>query len=196
MQDSAPSKTPISLIVGLGNPGREYEGTRHNLGFYLLDHWVQQKGGVWQREPKFQAEVASVLVGSKKISCLKPQTFMNQSGLSVQAFCSYYHVESTSVCVVCDDISIPFGQWKVSTIPGTAGHKGVKSVAAHIGTGFVRYRMGLGTKPPWMLLNDFVLSRFSEEEQRQLPALAETFEKNLEVFIDKGIQKGLNEVKR
>lgn len=196
MQDSAPFEPPISLVVGLGNPGSVYEGTRHNLGFYLLGTWVRQRREKWRYEPKFQAEVASILLGSKKIFCLKPQTFMNQSGISVQAFCAYHHVEPTAVLVVCDDISIPFGQWKVSTIPGTAGHNGVKSVAASIGNGFIRYRVGLGTKPALMSLSDYVLSRFSEEERRQLPVIAETFERNLEVFIDKGVQKGLNEVKR
>ena len=96
--------------------------------------------------------------------------------------------------VVCDDISIPFGSFKISTIPGTAGHNGVKSVSAHIGGDFSRYRMGLGTKPPFMKLNDYVLSRFPEEEQAQLPNIGAVFEKNIEVIVDNGIEKALNTI--
>ena len=96
--------------------------------------------------------------------------------------------------VVCDDISIPFGSFKISTIPGTAGHNGIKSIAAHIGGDFSRYRMGLGTKPPFMKLDDYVLSRFSEDERAQLPGIAVVFEKNIEVIVDKGIEKALNTI--
>ena len=96
--------------------------------------------------------------------------------------------------VVCDDISIPFGSFKISTIPGTAGHNGIKSIAAHIGADFSRYRMGLGTKPPFMKLDDYVLSRFSEDEREQLPNIAAVFEKNIAIIVDNGIQKALNTV--
>ena len=98
--------------------------------------------------------------------------------------------------VVCDDISIPFGNFKVSTIPGTAGHNGIKNITKMIGNGFVRYRIGLGLKPSLMPLDHFVLSRFSEEEQKQLPKIASVFENNIEVLIDKGVIKGLNFIER
>jgi PTH1 family peptidyl-tRNA hydrolase len=126
--------------------------------------------------------------------CLKPQTFMNNSGISVQAFCGYYKISPSTVMVVCDDISIPFGSFKISTIPGTAGHNGIKSIAAHIGGDFSRYRMGLGTKPPFMKLDDYVLSRFSEDERARLPNIATVFEKNIKSIVDKGIEKALNTI--
>lgn len=121
---------------------------------------------------------------------------MNLSGTSVQAFCSYHKIKSHEIMVIVDDISIPWGRFKISTIPGTAGHNGVKSIIEHLGEGFCRYRIGLGNKPSLMALDDFVLSHFTEEERQQLPAIAETFEKNTEVLIDKGVQKGLNFIKR
>ena len=184
----------VSLLVGLGNPGREYDCTRHNFGFYLLDTLVLHKNALWVSDVKCRGLIANVMFGSKKLMCLKPQTFMNNSGISVQAFCWYYKIPPSSVMVVCDDISIPFGSFKISTIPGTAGHNGVKSVSAHIGGDFSRYRMGLGTKPPFMKLNDYVLSRFPEEEQAQLPNIGAVFEKNIEVIVDNGIEKALNTI--
>lgn len=184
----------VSLLVGLGNPGREYDYTRHNFGFYLLDTLVLRKNSLWISDAKCRGLIASVMFGSKKLTCLKPQTFMNNSGISVQAFCGYYKISPSTVMVVCDDISIPFGSFKISTIPGTAGHNGIKSIAAHIGADFSRYRMGLGTKPPFMKLDDYVLSRFSEEECARLPSIAVVFEKNIESIVDKGIEKALNTI--
>lgn len=184
----------VSLLVGLGNPGREYDYTRHNFGFYLLDTLVLHKNASWVADAKCRGLITSVVFDSRKLMCLKPQTFMNNSGISVQAFCGYYKISPSTVMVVCDDISIPFGSFKISTIPGTAGHNGIKSVAAHIGGDFSRYRMGLGTKPPFMKLDDYVLSRFSEDEQARLPNIAAVFEKNIEVIIDKGIEKALNTI--
>ena len=184
----------VSLLVGLGNPGREYDYTRHNFGFYLLDTLVAHKNSLWVSDVKCRGLITSVTFGSKKLTCLKPQTFMNNSGISVQAFCGYYKVSPSTVMVVCDDISIPFGSFKISIIPGTAGHNGIKSIAAHIGGDFSRYRMGLGTKPPFMKLDDYVLSRFSEDEREQLPNIAAVFEKNIAIIIDKGIEKALNTI--
>lgn len=184
----------VFLLVGLGNPGHEYDYTRHNFGFYLLDTLVLHKNALWVSDAKCRGLIASVTFGSKKLMCLKPQTFMNNSGISVQAFCRYYKINPSSVMVVCDDISISFGSFKISTIPGTAGHNGVKSIAAHIGGDFSRYRVGLGTKPPFMKLDDYVLSRFSEDEREQLPNIATVFGKNIESIVDKGIEKALNTV--
>ena len=186
----------ISLIVGLGNPGTEYDKTRHNLGFYVLDYYVQKKGNMWANDGKCNGRVAEVKINDKKVFCLKPQTFMNLSGESVQKFCAYHKINATEVMVVCDDISVPFGSFKVSTIPGTAGHNGIKNIAQMVGSGFSRYRLGLGPKPALIPLDHFVLSRFTEEEQKKLPEIAKVFENNIEVLIDKGIIKGLNFIER
>lgn len=194
---SATSLWAIRLLVGLGNPGLLYDKTRHNVGFCLLDDYVNSKGGTWKQDSRSNGLWAEVMVANKrKVYCLKPQTFMNLSGNSVRAFCSYHKIDSRSVLVICDDISIPLGKFKISTIPGNAGHNGIKNISEVFGDGFVRYRVGIGSKPKLMQLNDFVLGRFSSEELGQLSNIARVFKNNVEVLIDKGVTKGLNFIER
>ena len=197
MVSSPVSPCEIRLLVGLGNPGSAYDKTRHNMGFFLLDSYVNSKGGSWGRNNKSNGLSAEIMVAEgRKVYCLKPQTFMNLSGDAVRAFCDYRKITPQSVLVICDDISIPFGKFKVSTIPGSAGHNGIKNISDVFGNGFARYRVGIGMKPQWVPLNDFVLSKFSDEEYAQLPNIAQTFKNNIEVLIDKGVTKGLNFIER
>jgi peptidyl-tRNA hydrolase len=197
MVSSLVSPCEIRLLVGLGNPGSAYDGTRHNLGFFLLDNYVSSKGGSWSRDSKCNGLSAEIMIANRqKVYCLKPQTFMNLSGNAVRAFCDYRKIMPSSVLVICDDVSIPFGKFKVSTIPGNAGHNGVKSISNVLGNGFARYRVGIGMKPQQIPLDGFVLGRFSEEECAQLPSIAQTFKNNIEVLIDKGVTKGLNFIER
>ena len=197
MVSSPVSPCEIRLLVGLGNPGSAYDKTRHNMGFFLLDSYVNSKGGSWGRDNKSNGLSAEIMVTQgRKVYCLKPQTFMNLSGNAVRAFCDYRKITPQSVLVICDDISIPFGKFKVSTIPGNAGHNGIKNISDVFGSGFARYRVGIGMKPQRVPLNDFVLSKFSDEECAQLPNIALTFKNNIEVLIDKGVTKGLNFIER
>jgi len=186
----------VNLLVGLGNPGNEYALTRHNMGFLLLDGFAMSKGLLWKQDKRCNGLVTEITMYGRKVYCLKPQTFMNLSGNSVQKFCAYYRLEPSEVLVVCDDISIPWGSFKVSTIPGDAGHNGIKDIAEKFGKGFVRYRVGLGSKPKEVPLNNFVTGIFTEEERKQLPSIIEIFENNIEVLIDKGVIKGLNFIER
>ena len=186
----------ISLLVGLGNPGNEYSLTRHNMGFLLLDGFTMSKGVLWKQDKRCNGLVTEITMCGRKIYCLKPQTFMNLSGNSVQKFCACYKLKPSEVLVVCDDVSIPWGKFKVSTIPGDAGHNGIKDIAAKWGNGFVRYRVGLGSKPKEMSLNNYVTGAFTGEERNQLPNIIGTFKNNIEVLIDKGVIKGLNFIER
>ena len=197
MASSPVSLCEIRLLVGLGNPGSTYERTRHNLGFFLLNVYVGDKGGCWNRDSKCNGLSTEIMTSNRqKVYCLKPQTFMNLSGHAVRAFCDYRKITPQSVLVICDDVSIPFGKFKVSTIPGTAGHNGIKSISDVFGNGFARYRVGIGMKPQQIPLDDFVLGRFSNEEYAQLPNIAQVFKNNIEVLIDKGVTKGLNFIER
>ena len=119
---------------------------------------------------------------------------MNLSGEAVQAFCHYFKLKPEEVLVICDDVTIPWLKFKISTIPGDAGHNGIKSIASHLGNSFVRYRIGLGS--PTTQLDNFVLGRLTEQEITELPKVAKKFEKNIEVLIDKGVIKGLNFIER
>lgn len=184
----------VSLLVGLGNPGFLYAFTRHNIGFILLDEFVKTNGGHWEENKKCRCQVSVVTVANHKVYCIKPQTFMNLSGEAVQAFCHYFKLKAEEVLVICDDITIPWAKFKISTIPGNAGHNGVKSIISHLGDGFVRYRIGLGS--PTMQLDRFVLSCLTAQEMMDLPEIIKKFEKNIEVLIDKGVIKGLNFIER
>jgi PTH1 family peptidyl-tRNA hydrolase len=187
----------IRLVVGLGNPGIRYVNTRHNIGFYLLDEIAQSNACVWQFNKSWQAYATSVILNSTKIQLLKPQMFMNLSGLPVQAACHYLKLEPANILIVCDDTSIEFGKFKISTLPGSAGHKGIKHIAQCLGSGFTRYRMGVGGKKNTdITLSAFVLSQFTSEEQGCLPFILQKFKKNLEVLIDKGVVKGMNFIER
>jgi PTH1 family peptidyl-tRNA hydrolase len=183
----------IRLIVGLGNPGIRYVNTRHNVGFYLLDEIAQSNACVWQCNKGWQAYTTSVILNNTKIQLLKPQTFMNLSGLSVRTACHYLKLEPSNLLIICDDISIEFGKFKISILPGSAGHKGVKHISQCLGSGFIRYRIGVGDKKNTdITLSTFVLSNFTPEEQSYLPFILQKFKKNLEVLIDKGVVKGMN----
>ncbi|MDR0647003.1 MAG: aminoacyl-tRNA hydrolase [Puniceicoccales bacterium] len=187
----------IRLIVGVGNPGIHYVNTRHNIGFYLLDEVAQSNACAWQFNRVWQAYTTSIVLNNTKIWLLKPQMFMNLSGFSVRAACHYLKLEPSHLLIVCDDISIEFGKFKISTLPGSAGHKGIQNISQCLGSGFTRYRMGVGGKKNTdMTLSTFVLSKFTPEEQSYLPFILQKFKKNLEVLIDKGIVKGMNFIER
>ncbi len=187
----------IQLIVGLGNPGAEYELTRHNVGFYLLDGLAEAYQAHWQFQKTWNAYVTDIVIGRSKVKLLKPQTFMNLSGLAVRAACQYLKLTAQSVLVICDDITIDFGKFKISTIPGSAGHNGIKNIIEQLGCGFSRYRIGVGGKKDANLpLNAFVTGKFFPEEQQYLPFVLQKFKKNLELLIDKGIIKGMNFIER
>ena len=181
------------LITCLGNPGKEYQFNRHNAGFLFADFLMQNNGFDDFKKKNNYCFSKGNLFG-ESVVILKPQTFMNLSGESVQAFCHYFKLKAEEVFVVCDDVTIPWLKFKISTIPGDAGHNGIKSIVSHLGNGFVRYRIGLGT--PTMQLNSFVLGRLTDQEIAEIPEISKKFEKNIEVLIDKGVIKGLNFIER
>jgi PTH1 family peptidyl-tRNA hydrolase len=187
----------IRLIVGLGNPGIRYVNTRHNIGFYLLDEIAQSNACVWQFNKVWQAYTTSIILNNTKVQLLKPQMFMNLSGFPVRTACHYLKLEPSNLLIVCDDISIELGKFKISTVLGSAGHRGVKHISQCLGSGFIRYRVGVGGKKNTdVTLSTFVLSKFTPEEQSYLPFILQKFKKNLEVLIDKGAVKGMNFIER
>jgi PTH1 family peptidyl-tRNA hydrolase len=156
----------ISLVAGLGNPGRDYEKTRHNLGFIVIDAFAQKLGLSWQPQPQFEARVAR-WEKSRGVTWLlvKPQTFMNESGTAVAALARFYKLAPADVIAVYDDLNIELGRVKVTTTGSDGGHNGAASLLSHLGNGFVRYRIGIGPKsPPQMDLKDFVLGKLSPPE--------------------------------
>lgn len=161
------------LIVGLGNPGPEYEKTRHNVGFRVVDR-LAEDAGVKIDRAKFRALTRTAELAGQKVLLVKPQTFMNNSGEAVQLAAMFYKVPISHILVLSDDISLPVGKIRVRPEGSAGGHNGLKSIISRLGSqDFPRVKIGVGAKPhPDYDLADWVLSRFSPEEEKTLaPAL-------------------------
>ena len=155
----------IKLIVGLGNPGRQYEKTRHNAGFLFLDALAIELGCAWVNESRFQGLFAEGSVASGKVMLLKPDTFMNRSGLSVGKVARYYKLLPEEILVVHDELDFNPGIVKLKKDGGHAGHNGLRDIIAHLGAKeFYRLRLGIGRPPAGKVVADFVLSSPSKPE--------------------------------
>src|SRR5437016_10721579 len=154
----------MRVVVGLGNPGRQYTGTRHNVGFDVVDYLAQApSAGRWQSS-RFQAQVAETMEGSEKVLLVKPETFMNLSGRSVRQVLDFYQVEPANLLVVCDDINLPLGKLRVRARGTHGGHNGLRDIQNHLGgTEYARLRIGVDA--PRDDAVDHVLSRFRPAER-------------------------------
>lgn len=163
----------ITLIVGLGNVGSEFEGTRHNLGFMTVDTFREKNGfPAWQEKSKFKACISEDFINGKKIVLAKPTTLYNLSGESVRALKDFYKIDNKDIVVVHDELDLPFGTVKEKIGGGSAGSNGLKSIISHIEADFKRIRLGvrndqLEKYDP----ADFVLSKFSSKEKKQLDTI-------------------------
>ncbi len=178
------------MIVGLGNPGKDYEKTRHNIGFRVTDLLAENLHTKIDRL-KFQALTRMVTYNDKKILLVQPQTYMNASGAAVGALASYYKVQPERVLVIFDDISLPVGRIRIRKNGSAGGHNGIKSIIQSLGSDqFPRVKVGVGEKPhPDYDLADWVLSRFSAKEEQDLaPALDHAAEAAL-MILDQSIEK-------
>ncbi len=166
-------QTKTVLIVGLGNPGREYDGTRHNIGFACLDAFTQANDfQPWIEKKDLKCHVATATLGETRAIAIKPVTFMNLSGEAVQAVAHFYKIPAEKIVVVHDELDIPFGQIRMRMGGSSAGHNGLKSVISSIGEGFGRVRIGIGPKVPEQIDSaDFVLARFSKDQETHIAAL-------------------------
>lgn len=157
------------LIVGLGNPGKKYDGTRHNAGFFAIDLYLSQSG---QRmgKLKFKAETLETMLGGARVLLMKPQTFMNLSGEAVRDAAVFYKIPPEHVIVLVDDVSLDVGTLRVRAKGSAGGQNGLKNIIYHLQTDeFPRVKIGVGKKPhPDYDLVDWVLSRFSADEQKPL----------------------------
>jgi peptidyl-tRNA hydrolase, PTH1 family len=161
------------LVVGLGNPGKEYDGTRHNIGFACIDAFVAaNEFDPWIEKKDLKCHIASATLGDTKVYAIKPTTFMNLSGDAVQAVAHFYKIPSEKVVVVHDELDIPFGQVRLRTGGSSAGHNGLKSIIQAVGEGFGRVRVGVGPKTPAQMdTADFVLQKFSKDNQAHMGEL-------------------------
>ena len=184
------------LIAGLGNPGKEYENTRHNAGFLVLDT-LAQKLGADLSERKHRALCGKAVIGGQKVILLKPQTYMNSSGESIRAAADYYKVPPEDILVVYDDISLEPGQLRIRAKGSAGGHNGIKSIIAHLGTQeFPRVKVGIGEKPPRMDLADYVLGHFSSGEKKIMEEAAKEAADAICEIVNVGIEQAMNDHNR
>lgn len=157
------------MIVGLGNPGLQYEGTRHNVGFASIDA-ICQKHNVRCDKMKFKAYTGDVKLCGKRVLLMKPQTYMNNSGEAVGAAANFYKIPDKNILVICDDISLPVGTIRLRTKGSAGGHNGLKDIIAVLGSEeFPRIKVGVGAKPhPDYPLEKWVLAKFSSEDQKEI----------------------------
>src|SRR5688500_10749320 len=188
----------LSLVAGLANPGRNYEHTRHNLGWVVLDALARKHDLAWKHAPQFDAEIARWDLGAGRTRWLvKPLTFMNDSGRSVAAVARFYKIEPPAIAGVYDDLTIDLGLIKVSVTGSAGGHNGVASLLEHLGAGFVRYRLGIGPKQPAQMdMADFVLGKFTPDQQLHLTQNLDTHVQGLELLLSRGIEPAMNQLNR
>lgn len=187
----------MKLIVGLGNPGKKYAQTRHNLGFVvtnaLLQKYSDQGDSSWENDEKHHALVKQIQINNHSIKLMQPHTFMNNSGKSVQSYSSYFKVEPRDIALIYDDLALPIGKIRVRFGGSAGGHKGVKSVIDHLGTDeFLRIRLGIGIEDQHLPTEDFVLAPFDESEQRTVRTMLDNAVEAVELLIENGIEKYLS----
>lgn len=160
------AESRLYAIVGLGNPGAEYDRTRHNAGFWFVDALAAAYRGSFRTEAKFFAEVARVRIGSSDVLLVKPSTFMNRSGQAIQALAAFYKLDPADILVVHDEMDLPVGAMRLKLAGGHGGHNGLRSVHQHIGEGYRRLRVGIGHPGSKELVLGYVLGRASVSDDK------------------------------
>jgi PTH1 family peptidyl-tRNA hydrolase len=188
----------ILLVAGLGNPGREYADTRHNLGWVVIDAFARKRGLAWKTSSQFEAEIARWdRPGHGTCHLIKPLTFMNGSGVAVGAVSRFYKIPPRSIVTLYDDLNIELGLVKVSVTGSAGGHNGVASLLEHLDDGFIRYRLGVGPKdPPQMDLKDFVLGKFTPDQQTLVTQQLDHYLSGLDLLLSRGAEAAMNQLNR
>ena len=185
------------IIVGLGNPTKEYEGTRHNVGFEVIDR-LAEKYNISVDAKKHRALIGKGMIAGQKVILAKPQTYMNLSGESVRSLLDYYKIdEEEELLVVYDDISLDNGQIRIRAKGSAGGHNGIKNIIAHLGGQvFPRIKVGVGEKPPKFDLADYVLGHFSKAEQELMEDGYEKAIHAIELILQDEMNEAMNEYNR
>ncbi len=178
----------MHLIVGLGNPGRQYERTRHNIGFMAVQALVL--AGTWKVEAKFEAEISTDK--ARGLIFAKPQTYMNLSGQSVGTIARFYKIPAENVIVAQDDIDLPLGTIRIRKGGSAGGHNGIKSITEAIGADFVRIKFGVSNPKYEKEAKDFVLGKFVADEVEEVEGMLEKIPDIVETILEKGVEEAQN----
>ncbi|MFI7668005.1 aminoacyl-tRNA hydrolase [Nocardia sp. NPDC049526] len=189
------SSTGPALVVGLGNPGSEYERTRHNIGFLVADVLAQRVGGRFAVHKKSGADLLQARLDGRQVLIAKPRSFMNLSGRSVAALAKFFSVPPTEVIVVHDELDLPFGQVRLKRGGGEGGHNGLRSVSSALTTkDYLRTRIGIGRPPGRQDPADYVLKPFSSAERKEVPVIVEQAADAVELLLRVGLEPAQNQL--
>ena len=184
----------MKIVVGLGNPGAEYARTRHNVGFMIVDKLARRHAAQGTKK-RFRSELAEVVVGGQKVVLVKPQTYMNLSGHAVREAVNWYRAPLEDVLIVFDDLDLPFGTLRLRASGSAGGHNGLTSVLEQLGTNKVpRMRVGIGRGRSGAI--GHVLTRFSPDQERELPNVIDRATDAVELWISDGIIAAMNQANR
>jgi PTH1 family peptidyl-tRNA hydrolase len=191
---ASPSGSPEFMVVGLGNPGRDYEFTRHNAGFLTLDHIaVEENTDI--KKLKYKALIGDTVISGHRCLLVKPQTFMNNSGEAVREISQFYKIPPERIIVICDDISLDPGKIRIRRKGSAGGQNGMKNIIYHLNSdNFPRIKVGIGAKPnPDYDLADWVLSHFTKDEAKLIKEAAEKAVGSVEYMVEDKIDKAMSE---
>jgi peptidyl-tRNA hydrolase, PTH1 family len=182
----------MKLVVGLGNPGRKYAGTRHNVGFDVVEQLaLRHAAEPWRL--KFDAEIAEVEIVGERTLLLRPQTLMNRSGQAVQAAVAFYKFPLEELLVVCDDFNLPLGRLRIRTDGSSGGQKGLQHITQLLGTQEIdRLRIGIGPVPPEWDAADFVLGKFTSAEKSTIAPIIDRSADAVRCWIEQGVAMAMN----
>lgn len=172
------------LVVGLGNYGNQYKNTRHNAGFIVADYLSKHYKLNFSAESKFQAEIASGLIGTQKLLIIKPTSYMNLSGRPVSSICAYYKISLDKIIVIHDDIDLEIGRIKCKLGGSSGGHNGIKSIDSYIGNNYYRIRIGIGRPEAKIEVSDYVLQNFKPVEYKEIIQSAELIASNFDLCME------------
>lgn len=181
------------IIAGLGNPGKEYDNTKHNVGFWVIDQLAKQYN-ITVTKFKHKALIGDGTILGKKVLLVKPQTYMNLSGESIKEILKFYKIPIEQLYVIYDDTSLPLSTVRIREKGSAGGHNGMKNIIAHLGTDvFIRIKVGIGEKPNGWDLADYVLAKFSKDDEPLILSGVEKAAHAVELLLNKGITEAMNQ---
>jgi PTH1 family peptidyl-tRNA hydrolase len=183
--------TPIRLIAGLGNPGSQYDKTRHNAGFWFVDELARRYSGQFAAEKRFSSDVCKLQVGSNVVWLIKPMTFMNRSGLAVRQLADFYRIPVENILVVHDELDIPAGEVRLKQGGGHGGHNGLRDLHAHLGADYWRLRLGVGHPGDRNKVVDYVLSRPTQDDEIVILRAIDTAADQIGLILQGEMQKAM-----
>jgi PTH1 family peptidyl-tRNA hydrolase len=187
-----PETEVIQLVVGLGNPGRDYESTRHNAGFWMVEELARRHGGTFRLEPRFRAELARIRLAGRELWLVKPQDFMNNSGRVTAAVASFYKMAPEAILVAHDELDLPPGELRLKYGGGAGGHNGLKDLIAHVGEGFWRLRIGIGHPGTREQVTPYLLGRIGAAERAPIDEVIPAAADIVPVLLEQGAERAMH----